>query len=409
MPFFRYLAIDSAGKQLQGTIQAKDISSAELILAQKGLQHVQFIHNEQQQNKIRNDSDYIRTKKVKESELIFFFSQAHSLSKAGINPAESYEFLAQRTKNPVLKEVALNLSQAAKEGKYVSTIFEQYIDAFPHHVCGIVRSGEAGGFVPEAYKYISEQMSDSNSFKRLFWFVRAASWQGIVAILFAVPLPFAFWYGFREGSKDEIFIKYKELLLIYSLPIGVAFLLLFLLIKFILMRDNFLQFRHNFIMRLPFGIGKRAQLESLKSFLWALKNMTHAGVPYSTAWKYAAVCAPNAVYALKLFEFGDNVHSETPLSTAMQNTNLFTPEYLDTLSIGEKAGDVVGALERILAHAEDEYEVQRARARGSVFRLASLIFLILAGVVIIAVLGNLYGRMIEETDVTTIDPHFYER
>src|SRR5438034_2617569 len=157
MPFFRYTAIDPSGRQLAGTVQAKDFSHAGELLGAKGLRGVS-LHT-------GTTTSVIRTKRVGDRDLLFCLSQVAAMTKDGMTPYAAFRNVAQRTRNHALKKACEEIAARTEAGEPASSVMEKYIDIFPHNAVATVRAGEYGGFLPESFQFLADHYSDSAAFK----------------------------------------------------------------------------------------------------------------------------------------------------------------------------------------------------------------------------------------------------
>lgn len=395
MAFYRYTATEiSTGKRLDGTIQAKSDSEAIRTLQSRGYRHVDLAS----QSSSSADGGLVRTRRASEYHLSLFFAQAASLLKSGISPHEAFQQLSGRVQNGGLKRAAIDVSLESREGGAVSAALAKYVDLFPHNAVGMVRAGEMGGFLPEALNYLASQYGDQASMKRWFWWVRAATWQALLALTFGLPVPFAFWAGFHAGTSDGFISSYLKFLLFPTLPIAIGIGAAALLLRFVLLSPSKTRFRHRLALRLPFGLGERGRFESYRAFLWTLRSLSNAGISPNSAWNLASGAVPNAELALQLAESGRGEDSRHPFSTRMMATGVLPSEFDAVMLTAEQSGDVVGALDSMVNVASEEMNVAKERSRAGVVSMGCLILLIAGGALGLFIASQYYGRVFEQVD-----------
>ncbi len=394
MGFFRYTAIDSSGKQMDGTISAADSAEAVRSLSGRGFRNVRV----QSPDAAPQQTQLIRTGKASDSQLFYFFSQAASLTKAGINPHEAFHSIASRTSNRYLQRASEEISSASIEGGTISGVMAKYVDLFPHNAVGMVRAGEFGGFLPQALDQLAQHFSESASFKRWFWFLKLLSWQGLIAVALSLPLPSAFWAGLRIGTSTGFLIAYSKFLLFPTLPIMGVLFVIYLLVRLRIARTEETIRRHKFVLKLPWGLGARAKAESLTTFLWTLRNLSRSGIAPGTAWMLASGSVPNAAMAMQLAEAGKVRGGERPLSENFNEANLFPPDIVSLMQVGEHAGDVVGTLDQMVEGSFNEFLIEKARSRVGLASIGCLAVLISAGIMALVLAQGYYGRVFQEAE-----------
>lgn len=391
MPFFRYTATDATGKGVTGTIQAKDQSEASSQLSTRGFQNIQMMDD-------KPPSDFVQTKAVGDQDRMFIYTQAASLIRAGINPFNAFGMLADKTRNQALQQACAAIANGAREGLGPSKVMEKFVDVFPYNDVAMVRAGEMGGFLPEALDYLGQHYAESTSFKRRFWLVRLLGWNAFLTIALMLPIPNAFWRAFHEGTRIGFINFYLEGLLWPILPIMLSVAIIYYFAQWYLRLRRNIRLRHSLVLKLPMGIGARARMESIRAFLWTLRNLWSGGVPPSTAWALAAGSCPNAEIAVKLAHAGGNMRSETPTSVALQQSGLFPHEYGSMIQIAEKTGDMVGTLDRMIHLADEGFEAGKARSHAGLLSIGCVLLLIAIGAMTIYFAQGYYTRAFSEVD-----------
>ena len=391
MQSFRYTATDSSGKGVNGTIHAKDAAEAMSNLSLRGFQNVRLGADQVTAN-------YIRTGKAKDEDRMYLYAQAASLIRAGINPFQAFGTLAGRVTNKWLQQACTAIANEAKEGIGVSRVMEKYVDLFPHNDVAMVRAGEMGGFLPESLEYLAQHYTESTSFKRRFWFFRLFGWQLYLTFVLMVPIPNAFWAGFHAGTVQGFFRSYLDQVIWPVGPIGILLAVLYYLGQWILKQPQNTRLRHSLILKMPMGIGARARMESIRAFLWTLRNLFSGGVGPSASWALASASSPNAEVAVQLAQAGGNMTSETPASVAFVNSGLFPSEYAPMIRTAEQAGDMVATLDRMVNLANEGFEAGKQRVAIGLASLGCILTLIGTGVLAIWLVKGYYGRVFDEVE-----------
>jgi general secretion pathway protein F len=335
----------------------------------------------------------IRTARGTDKDIYFVFSQLQSYSRAGTNPVHYLTSLGNNCPRRDYGEALLVAADAAKEGKPISDVFEQYVDLFPPHVVGMVRAAEHGGFFPEAYDLITDQAHASHKFR--IWFVYLLA----TAVMVGVCLPIAAlalrgalgaWDALEkspEASGTSTFLGeiWKQLLW----PCGPITLML--VIGFWLFGKYWQALpqrplRHRLSLLLP-SVNKRARAESLSVFAWTMSNLAKVGMPPKTVWELSVGTIPNLEIRSRMAETGRQMSEQTRLSEAMTMSQQVPDEYAPIVQTGEVTGDVPGALMRA---SQTQLEEFKASDQMSKMRVGCWIFLLM-GVGSAILMGMYYG------------------
>lgn len=303
----------------------------------------------------------------------FLFSQFAAATRAGINPAQAFDQISNRTK-PYYRDSVRALSAAAVEGSDLATIMERYPDLYPEHVVGMTRAGQQAGYLPESFEEISRQAQSAHKFKR--WF----AWIWFVAINAIVSIPGMWWAsqamvrgyerieanggqgGFSMGMR-EILGAYTEKLV---WPFGPAFLL-FCAILYALKRyfgsRVAKRFRHRIGLKFPV-YGPRTRHENLARFSWSLSRLSKAGFAPSSAYFLAAETVPNLEMRDQLREIASRISEATKMSDILHNSRLFPDEYAPVVATAEYTGDLPGAFDHLARSSQSEFETAQNYAKA---------------------------------------------
>lgn len=408
MAFFRYEFTDARGQALEGTVQADTFAEAEALLKLRGYQNVRF-HDPSAAPVpvavaappiVRTPSpNVIRTKKGVDKDRFFLFSQIAQQLKAGIAPAQAFTTLAGVTHQESYRASLHDLAQAATNGRPLSNTLERYPDLYPPHVAGMVRAGETGGFLPEAFAELSHQAGEAHKFKRFHWFV----WYLLPRALAVMPVLFAFreaiilsWRRNSAGAPNAgIGDVLREKLIWPYGPVFLAIAGILLLLRWWLGSLPMREFRHRLALKLPV-YGARARNESVAIFSWTLSRLGRAGLPPHRTWPLAAAAVPNIEMSRRLSEVGRSLHDGSRLSEAIFNAGVFPQQYAPIIATGEMVGDVTGALDQLEVVSRGDYDESTGKARFTSTRLGCAFMMAVSGLVLIVLLKTWYGDLITE-------------
>lgn len=402
MPQFRYRALDSNGKEVEGVLDARDANYAVQQLSTQGFrlrsieENVRVVHKPKPTpvrpapktrpspiarqkaempesmtgnvhlNKISSTNPNVRviTRKTKpstNSELYFIFAQLSNLLRGGITPTDALTQMVSRSRNKKYVEPFRDMAKITAEGTALSTALEHYPDLFPPGVVGAVRAGEEGGYMPEALNVVSEQCHETHKIQRIYWWLGLA----VIYVVVAMTVSLAGGEGVRRAISsindpndpaNTMGAGLRDALLG---PIGLGFLLFLVMyigIKIFLRMTGSRRKRHEIALRTPL-IGKRASCESLSLFSWHLNKLGEAGLSPFASWNFAARAVPNIAYSEKLLKEGRNMGEQTKFSQLFYNSDLFPHEVAAMVETGEMSGNVGPSLEQAMDHSRNEQKV----------------------------------------------------
>jgi type IV pilus assembly protein PilC len=446
MPFFRYAATDPQGKAVQGTVRARTPEEAASALEQKGFRVTAFLDPSAKhaipaavQPQIRTPAPVQRSQVVLEvpsaplvhgagpgrkplapkktrrgtdKERFFLFTQIANFMRAGVNPYQAFADMASRIQKEDFREAMNAVAQYAAEGLPISDVLASYPDLFPTHVVGLVRAGEAGGFLPEACTAVAQQAEAAHKFRRSLWML----WVVGINLFLVAPVAYLFYRGVPRayelteqsgatgisGGLSAFSAAFWELI---KWPIGPAALLIYALTVAAYLWVNSRAMtakRHGWSLATPV-LGGRAKHEGLSLFTYVLSKVAQAGVPPYRSWEIGMECVPNAALREKLRAAGSSLHSGERLSKAFFESRLFPQEYAPMMATAEMTGDVPGTLQKLSDMGRHEFDLSTTKSKAAAWVMTSTAVIVTMGMVVIFLALTLYVKL-PETVLKGMEP-----
>ncbi|MGH8691751.1 MAG: type II secretion system F family protein, partial [Burkholderiales bacterium] len=151
MPLFSYKAVDAAGKNVLGRIEAVNLFDLEQRLARMDLDLVAGAPA----------SDMARLLgggKVTRQDLINFCFHLEQLAGAGVPIVEGLIDLRESVESLRFREVVAGLIETIEGGKNLSGALADYPEVFSKVFVSLVRSGEQTGKLPEVLRSLTESL-----------------------------------------------------------------------------------------------------------------------------------------------------------------------------------------------------------------------------------------------------------
>jgi len=432
MPYYQFSAIDPSGRQREGQIQAQSANEALQALMSQGLRSPRILaegpagqsaavrRTQAPQQVIQQTParpavglqaasqpapgkiqinvpaapaapQIHYTKKSSEKDLYFLFSQIAEQLRAGVGPMQLFSELSQMYKDPKFRDSLGMIAIAASEGRPISNVMELWPDLYPEHVVGLIRAGEAGGFLPDAAATASEQAFNAHKFKRFHvW------WVWILAInLLSIPIVFMFRQSVvsymneqeQRPTPGDMFAVFKVMGHFLVWPWGPVMILLTglsLLLRHYLSSRPMKRFRHQVALNTPV-LGRRARDESSTIFSWVLSRLARSGIPPNRAWEMAMNSVPNLGMRDKLQTAGGIMNEGSKLSDVIFKSNLFPQEYAPMVATGEMTGDIPGSLEKLSMVSRAEYDTGTVKSKAFTSTLGCTALIITTGIVTIVI------------------------
>lgn len=401
MAFFRYRFTDARGQVLEGTLQADTVAEAEATLKVRGYPNAALIDPNVQAPPVVAASaqlparkGVIRTRKGSDKDRFYLFSQFAKLLNAGVNPAKAFEEVARVTRIHHFRDSFLDLSRAATQGETLSATMARYPDLYPDHVVGMMRAGEAGGFMPEAFALLSQQAEDAYKFKRFHWFIWYLAPRALLAIPIALAVVDALVLAYKRNSETQpvSFVSVLIELMIWPYgPMMLAIGAVMLVLRWWFSTHRMRHFRHRMGLKAPI-YGPRARNESVAVFTWTLSRLSKAGLSPQRSWELATAAVPNLEMQERLRDAGARMHSGSRLSEVVFGSRIFPDEYAPILSTGELTGDIVGSLETLERASRNDFEESSKRAKWGSMRIGAVFAIVTSGIVVITLIYGWYHK-----------------
>jgi len=147
MPVYEYTALDGAGKNVNGIIDADSAVAARQKLRGSGIFPVQVKKTSSRPKDVPSSSVTISSifQRVKPGELSATTRQLSILLGAGVTLVASLDALIAQIDNPLLKKIMAQVKESVNEGKSLAFSLSQHPKIFSQIYINMVRAGEASG------------------------------------------------------------------------------------------------------------------------------------------------------------------------------------------------------------------------------------------------------------------------
>lgn len=146
MPIYEYIAIDKAGKNVKGSVDAETSRSARQKLRGLGIYPTQINESiSASQEKTKDVLRFLKSDSVSTTDLAVATRQLSTLVGAGLPVVEALKALSDQVDSIVLKRVVIDVRESVQEGSSLAKALAQFPKAFPRLYVNMVSSGEASG------------------------------------------------------------------------------------------------------------------------------------------------------------------------------------------------------------------------------------------------------------------------
>ena len=396
---FQYIARDASGREVKGNIEAETEAEATGRLRQQQLSIVKL-------NKAGGGGFNMEIKlfggsaarKCNTSELCLFTRQLATMIGAGIPLLESFEILAEQTKdqNKGFGEGLQECADLVRGGTEISEAMTKFPRMFPQIYINMVKAGEASGQLDIILNRLAEFLEASETLKRE---IKSAMTYPVISLVLIFAITGYLLVGvvpkFKTmfdslGGKLPAITQYVLAVsnwLTANVPTCIGIIIAIIIAYKVSMRTRQGQrIRDTVWLKLPV-FGPLFQKVALSRFARTFGTLLSSGVPLLGALEIVASTAGNVVIEETLLETRETVRKGESITTHLQTSWVFPPMVVKMIGIGEKSG----ALEQLLAKISDFYDEQvHAMVKALTSLIEPIMLMVMGAVVGIIVLAIFY-------------------
>ena len=362
MSTYVFKAIDLAGHQAKGEVEAESKQSVADQLKQKGL----IVLDIGEKSAAKKDIELPWANKIKLGDLSIMTRQLATMVSSGMTILRSLYVLEAQTENKRLAAELVDVRKDVEAGLPLSDALERHPKTFSPLYVAMVRAGETGGVLEESLLRISDQLEKEESLRRQ---VKSAMAYPIVILTFAMVVMLGmvafivpvFAGVFEEiGGDAEMPAMTKFVMGISDVVTGQWYFLIAGTVAIVIAFARFKKtdrgraLLQRFLLRIPFKIGDIFHKVALARWSRTFSALMGAGVPLLQAIDITKQTAGNIVVE----EAMDNVTASVKAGGTIAQPLIDSPVFPSMVGHMVKVGEETGALTTMLSKIGDFYEDQ---------------------------------------------------
>ena len=379
---YKYIAINPAGEEVRGLLQAELEQHVFAALEAQGLTPLSIAPVA-----ASSKTQLFARKRIKRADIVNMTSQLASLMQAKLPLVKALDAL-QRTAHPSLGVLLADISSRVAQGEPLALVLEKYPQHFPPLYRSMVQAGEAGGIFPEALKQVAanqerdlearSKMKGAMTYPLIMVAVMLLS--VVVLLTFVIPRFTGVFAGMGVAmplpTRALIFIS-DGLIAWWWLIAGVG-LALFGLVRTVFARPEGRLKVERYKLRLP-GVGGIVRDMSLARFLGSLGALLDNGVPMLEALEATRDVAGNGWIMHALGEVQKEVSEGEALSVSLSARGELFPDLVQGMvGTGEEAGN----LPEMLLSAGEYYAREGGRKIATLTTMAEPVIILVMGLMV---------------------------
>jgi general secretion pathway protein F/type IV pilus assembly protein PilC len=390
MPEFTYIARDSSGGKVSGTIDAATRREALSALAGQALFPVDVQGAAQ-------DAARRRIRRVPTRLLATLYGQLSDLLKSGVPLLRALKVVQQQSSNAALKTVLGEVHDRVEDGDTLAQAMGYFPRVFGEMALSMIRAGGEGGFLEEALTRVAEFTESQDDLKKrtvgalvyptvLITFGTAVV---IVLMIFFVPKFDGLFAGLRRRGElpmaTEWLLGLSAVMRSWGLWVLAGIAVTAWFARQWLFTEEGRKWRDRLKLRLPL-VGGIFLSFAVARFCRVLGTLLRNGVPILRSLEISGDAAGNRVLAEAILAATENISAGQRLARPLADCGHFPPDVVEMISVAEESN----TLETVLLHAADSLERNTWRKLDLAVRLLEpLLLLLLAGMVLILVIALL--------------------
>jgi general secretion pathway protein F len=365
MSAFSYTALDAAGKEQRGVLEADSRRHVRQLLREKSLIPLQVDTAVEKNKGPSLLSGKLRSPSLKVGDVAAITRQLATLVQSGMPLAEALNALAKQTENAKVKAIVSTVRSKVLEGHSLANSFSEFPRAFSELYCATVAAGEHAGHLDLVLNRLADYTENAH-----------ASWQkaklalmypillliiavSIVAGLMAFVVPDVVEVFVGQGQElpalTKALIAASDYMVDYGLISFLALLALYPLSNYLLRNEQYRMRLHKSMLSWPL-LGKLGRGSNTARYASTLSILTSSGVPLVEAMKIAGEVMSNIYLKEAVKAATQQVSEGGSLHKALEQCGYFPPIMVYMIASGEASGDLDQVLERVADNQQRELD-----------------------------------------------------
>ena len=397
MPVYEYTALDRAGKNVVGIIDADSNVAARQKLRASGKYPVE-VKETTAKAKSESAAGFSLPSlfnRITPDDIHALTRQLATLLNAGIPLVGALDALMEQTTSPPLKKIIAQIKESVNEGNSLTVSLTRHPKLFSNIYINMVRAGEASGSLDVVLDRLAEFGEHQQALKGRF---QAALVYPVFMAIIGTGVLF-FLLSFVVPNLTRIFTEMKQVL---PLPTTILiwfsdfmrsywWAILVVIVAIIIGIREFIKSpkgRHiwdTLKLHLPV-IGQINRKIALSRFGRTLGSLLQSGVPLITSLQIVRNIVNNVLIGAVIDEAMEDIQAGKSLNLALSRSIWFPPVFRQMVSVGEQSGDLEGMLHKVADAYEREVETRITGMTALIEPIMILFMAAIVGFIVISIL-----------------------
>ncbi|MCX8021588.1 MAG: type II secretion system F family protein [Syntrophorhabdaceae bacterium] len=393
---FKYNALDTTGRSINGTIEADNEQYAKSELKSRGL----YIVSIKEVSKKETKNKVLFSFGLKQRLPIILSRQLSSLLKGGVPLFQALTIMANQMEGEKEKEILNYLKDQVRGGTPLSMALKAYPDIFDELFVYSVQAGEKSGALDSILTYQADMLerraAARGKIKAALTYpaIMAVVGTGVLFFLigYVVPMVIKIFERMNQALplSTRILIGMTNLMNEYFYYIILTPFLLFILFRGVRKDPRWKRLWHRLLLNIP-GFKNFYIMVLINSFARVLATLLKSGIPMLQSLIAVSGTMKNVIVSEAILKMAEMVEEGLDLSAAMRNTRIFPPYVADMAKVGETGGN----LEEMLTNVSEYYEANVNQRITAFTAMVEPVIILLMGAVIAFVLVSILLPLFE--------------
>ncbi|MFA5974755.1 MAG: type II secretion system F family protein [Elusimicrobiota bacterium] len=388
MPQFRYTARTTAGKVVEGVIDAQ-VQRAAMEKLRTQRMTVMSVAEVKPAGSLLSKLSLFEGG-VKSKDLVIFSRQLATLVSAGVPIVQGLNILTEQIQSPVFKRIATTVRTDIESGIAIADAMRKHPKAFSELYVSMIRAGETGGVLDSILERLSSYLEAAEELRgkvkgaMVYPLVVSGVASAVTLFLLVAVIPtfktvFAS-FGAGLPLPTQILLTVSDFIRSYflfllTLPIGV-----FVGISRWYKTEKGRLVIDSLLIRLPV-IGDLLKKVAVSKLSRTLGTLIKSGVPILQALDTVAKTSGNRVVENAIMKCRESIREGEKIADPLKESGIFPAMVIQMISVGEETGN----LETMLAKIADFYDQEVDTAVKAMTSLIEPVIICVMGVVIGAI------------------------
>ena len=394
MPTFQYIAVDTDGNELKGTLEAVNKEDVASRLGKQKLM-ITSIKRIWMPAVTRT----LQGSRIKTGDVLIFSRQLATLVRARLPLPECFDVLLNQITNPAFLEIVKKIREDIVSGIPLSSALGKHPKIFSYLYIGMIKAGEASGkleiILVRTAKYLDSMARLKARLKAAMIYPSLVVGVGIAVLTFIMTVVIPQFQTMYSSFKGELPLITKILIKVSS-TVGYCFktppiniLIVIFIAGAIFIVTNFLKTAKGreqfdrFILNVPI-VGLYIQKVVFARFSRTLSILVSNGVPILESLDLVAGSVGSKPVSKSIEEARERIREGEKIAETLRKHAVFPVLVVQMINVGEQTGRLGETLDQVAEFYEEEVEIATSTL---VAMIEPALIVVLAGLVAVIVVA----------------------